>query len=42
MGGCIKFDLIEIGYNAADWIKLAQDGIQRRFFVNTVMNCQVV
>jgi hypothetical protein len=34
----IKMDLREIGINRANWIRLAQDRVQWRAFVNTVMN----
>jgi hypothetical protein len=34
----IKPGLREIGIDGANWIQLAQDRIQRRAFVNTVMN----
>jgi hypothetical protein len=34
----IKMDLKEIGIDGANWIELAQDGVQWRAFVNTVMN----
>jgi hypothetical protein len=37
----IKRDLREIGIDGANWIQLAQDRIQWRAFVNTVMNLQV-
>jgi hypothetical protein len=37
----IKMDLREIGINGANWIQLAQDRVQWRAFVNTVMNLQV-
>jgi hypothetical protein len=37
----IKIDLREIGWDGMDWIDLAQDRDQWRFFVNTVMNLQV-
>jgi hypothetical protein len=37
----IKLDLREIGINGANWIQLAQDRVQWRAFVNTVMNLQV-
>jgi hypothetical protein len=37
----IKMDLREIGIHGANWIKLAQDRVQRRAFVNTVMNLRV-
>jgi len=34
----IKLDLREIGIDGANWIRLAQDGLRWRAFVNTVMN----
>jgi hypothetical protein len=34
----IKTDLRETGINGANWIRLAQDSVQRWAFVNTVMN----
>jgi hypothetical protein len=34
----IKMDLREIGIDVANWIKLAQDRVQLRACVNTVMN----
>jgi hypothetical protein len=34
----IKLDLMETGINGANWIRLAQDRVQWRAFVNTVMN----
>jgi hypothetical protein len=37
----IKMDLREIGIDGANWIQLAQDKVQWRAFVNTVMNLQV-
>jgi hypothetical protein len=37
----IKLDLTEIGNDGANWILLAQDRIQWRAFVNTVMNLRV-
>jgi hypothetical protein len=35
--GNIKMDLTDAGCENMDWIQLAQDGIQWRFLVNTVM-----
>jgi hypothetical protein len=37
----IKMDLREIGIDGANWIQLAQDRIQWRVFVNTMMNLRV-
>jgi hypothetical protein len=37
----IKMDLREIGIYGANWIQLAQDRVQWRAFVSTVMNLQV-
>jgi hypothetical protein len=37
----IKMDLGEIGIDGANWIRLAQDRVQWRAFVNTVMNIRV-
>jgi hypothetical protein len=37
----IKMDLRDIGIDGANWIQLAQDRIQWRAFVNTVMNLRV-
>jgi hypothetical protein len=34
-------DLGEIGIDEANWIWLAQDGVQWRAFVNTMMNLPV-
>jgi hypothetical protein len=38
----IKMDLWEIGIDGANWIQLAQDRVQWRAFVNTVMNLRVL
>jgi hypothetical protein len=37
----IKMNLREIRINGANWIRLAQDRVQWRAFVNTVMNLRV-
>jgi hypothetical protein len=37
----IKMDLREIEIDGANWIRLAQDKVQWRAFVNTVMNLRV-
>jgi hypothetical protein len=37
----IKLDLKEIGIDVANWIQLAQDRVQWRAFVNTVMKLRV-
>jgi hypothetical protein len=37
----IKMDLREIGIDGANWIRLAQDRVQWRAFVNTVMTLRV-
>jgi hypothetical protein len=37
----IKMDLREIGIGGANWIRLVQDRVQWRVFVNTVMNLRV-
>jgi hypothetical protein len=37
----IKMDLKETGIDGANWIRLAQDRVQWRAFVNTVMNLRV-
>jgi hypothetical protein len=37
----IKMELREIWIDGVNWIRLAQDRIQWRAFVNTVMNCRV-
>jgi hypothetical protein len=37
----INMDLREIGIDGANWIQLAQDRVQWRAFVNTIMNLRV-
>jgi hypothetical protein len=37
----IKMDLRKIGIDGANWIRLPQDRVQWRPFVNTVMNLRV-
>jgi hypothetical protein len=37
----IKLDFRAIGIDRANWIRLAQDRVQWRAFVNTVMNFRV-
>jgi hypothetical protein len=37
----IKMDVGVIGMDGANWIRLAQDRVQRRASVNTVMNLRV-
>jgi hypothetical protein len=37
----IKLDLTEIGIDAANWIQLAQNRVQWRAFMNTVMNLRI-
>jgi hypothetical protein len=37
----IKLDLRETGIDGANWIRLAQDRVQWRAFVSTVMNLRV-
>jgi hypothetical protein len=37
----ILMDLREMGVDGANWIRLAQDRVQWRAFVNTVMNLRV-
>jgi hypothetical protein len=37
----IKMDLWETGIDGANWIRLAQERVQWRNFVNTVMNLWV-
>jgi hypothetical protein len=37
----IKLDLRETGIDGVNWIRLAQDRVQWRAFVNTVMNLRV-
>jgi hypothetical protein len=37
----IKKDLREIGFDGANWIQLAEDRVQWRAHVNTIMNHRV-
>jgi hypothetical protein len=37
----IKMDLREIRIDGANWIRLAEDRVQLRTFVNTITNLQV-
>jgi hypothetical protein len=37
----IKMDLREIGIDGENWIRLAQDRVQLRSLVNTLMNLRV-
>jgi hypothetical protein len=37
----INLELMEIGIDGANWLQLAQDRVQWRAFVNTVMNLRV-
>jgi hypothetical protein len=37
----IKMDLVEVGWDDADWIGLAQDGDRWRALVNSVLNLVV-
>jgi hypothetical protein len=37
----IKLDLREVGIDGANWIQLAQDRVQWRAFMNTVMYLRV-
>jgi hypothetical protein len=37
----IKMDLREVGINGTNWIQLAQDRVQWRAFMSTVMNLRV-
>jgi hypothetical protein len=37
----IKMDFREIGIDGSNWIRLALDRVQRRAFLNTVMNFRV-
>jgi len=36
-----QLDLKEVGYEGVNWIQVAEDGVQRRELVNTVMNLRV-
>jgi hypothetical protein len=37
----IKLVLMKIGIDGTNWIRVAEDRVKRRAFVNTVMNFQV-
>jgi hypothetical protein len=37
----IKMDLREVGIDGANWIRLAQNRVQCRAFVSTIMNLRV-
>jgi hypothetical protein len=37
----IKMDLREIGWDGVDWMDMAQDRVQWRALVNTVLNLRV-
>jgi hypothetical protein len=37
----IKLDIREIGIDGANWIRLAQDRVHRRAFVNMAMNLRI-
>jgi hypothetical protein len=37
----IKLDPREVGIDGANWIQLAQNGVQWRAFVNTIMNFRI-
>jgi hypothetical protein len=37
----IRMNIREIGWGSVDWIQLAQDRVQWRALVNTVMNLRV-
>jgi hypothetical protein len=39
--GNIKLGLREIGIDGTNWIRLAQDTVQRRAFVDMVMNLRI-
>jgi hypothetical protein len=39
--GVVGMDLRETGISGVNWIRLAQDTIQRRAYVSTVMNLRV-
>jgi hypothetical protein len=41
VGGNIKMDLRERGWDGMDWIDLAQDRDQWRALVSTIMNLRV-
>jgi hypothetical protein len=37
----IKMDLKKIGFDGANWIRLAQDSVRGPAFVNTIMNLRI-
>jgi hypothetical protein len=41
VGSNIKLDLLELGFDGAKWIQLAQDSFQLLDFVKAVMNLWV-
>jgi hypothetical protein len=41
MGDNIKMDILEVGCEGMDWIKLAHDNEMWRALVNVVMNLRV-
>ena len=39
--GNIKMGVRDVGFDAGDWIDVAQDGVQLQAYIRTVMNFQV-